>query len=81
MLPILIKKQSHIKILKYTRWIAGLRPASLLGLRLPNKVGVFATHTMNHRKLAENKRSQTDMKIVDCSNKIASYLFKKVVIN
>ena len=37
------------------------------------KWGVFATHTMNHRKLAENKRSQTDMKIVDWSNKIASY--------
>ena len=61
------------KVVYTTRWIAGLRPASLLGLHLPSKVGVFATHTMDHRKLAENKSSQTDMKIVDCSNKIASY--------
>ena len=46
---------------RITRWIAGLRPASLLGLRLPNKVGVFATHTMNHRK---------------CSNKLTHYWFQ-----
>ena len=26
----------------HTRWIAGLRPASLLGLRLPSELGVFA---------------------------------------
>ena len=32
------------------RWIAGLRPASLLGLRLPNKLGVFASDTVGHWK-------------------------------
>ena len=32
-----------------TRWFAGLRPASLLGLRLPNKLGVFATDTISHQ--------------------------------
>ena len=31
----------------YTRWIAGLRPASLLGLRLPKQLGVFATDTVS----------------------------------
>ena len=39
----------------YTRWFAGLRPASLLGLRLPNKLGVFATDTVGNLKFPGTK--------------------------
>ena len=38
-----------------TRWFAGLRPASLLGLRLPNKLGVFATDTVGNLKFPGTK--------------------------
>ena len=41
--------------LEYTRWFAGLRPASLLGLRLPNKLGVFATDTVGNLKFPGTK--------------------------
>ena len=34
-------KLSSILLINETRWIVGLRPASLLGLRLPNKLGEF----------------------------------------
>ena len=42
-------------LLIFTRWIAGLRPASLLGLRLPNKLGVFATDTVGNLKFPGTK--------------------------
>ena len=47
-----------------TRWIAGLRPASLLGLRLPNKLGVFVTDTVGHSKILETKSKFKVHKIV-----------------
>ena len=39
----------------FTRWIAGLWPASLLGVRLPNKMGVFATDTVGHLEFPGTK--------------------------
>ena len=41
--------------LQDTHWFAGLRPASLLGLRLPNKLGVFATDTVGNLKFPGTK--------------------------
>ena len=59
-----------------TRWFAGLRPASLLGLRLPNKLGVFATDTVGSLKFPGTKgtfrynivrKNKVDTKIEDIS--------------
>ena len=40
-----------------TRWIAGLRTASLLGLCPPNKLGVFTTDTVGHLKFPARKKT------------------------
>ena len=49
-------KQNYChQILEDSRWFAGLRPASLLGLRLPNKLGVFATDTVGNLKFPGTK--------------------------
>ena len=59
-----------------TRWFAGLRPASLLGLRLPNKLGVFPSDTVSNLKFPGTKgtfrynivrKNKVDTKIEDIS--------------
>ena len=57
-------KLSSILLINETRWIVGLRPASLLGLRLPNKLGVFVTDTVGHSKILETKSKFKVHKIV-----------------
>ena len=54
-LKLKMNKTKHTWVFIYTRWFAGLRPASLLGLRLPNKLGVFATDTVGNLKFPGTK--------------------------
>ena len=53
-----------MKFLVLTRWFAGLRPASLLGLRLPNKLGVFATDTVGHLKFPEKNKVDKKSEVI-----------------